>query len=132
MHLFKHSLPQLVGVNITKFVQLQVGAQMAFLINAKANSANSNGASGPYGSVVDLYNKFDYGFAVDAEIYPFKGLLIGTRYSISMGKLYSDAMTGQILSFSNFDAKSNLVQIFAGWRFGGESSKKKKGKNKTE
>ena len=30
-------LPQLMGINITKFVQLQVGMQMAYLLNATAD-----------------------------------------------------------------------------------------------
>ena len=111
-------IPQLMGINITKFVQLQLGAQMAFLINAKADSTNSNGTTGPYGQVMSYYNKFDYGFAVGGEIHPFKGLLIGARYNISFGKLYSDIQSGQQPSFSSEDAKNNVVQIFAGWRFG--------------
>ena len=111
-------IPQLMGINITKYLQLQLGAQMAFLINAKADSTNSNGTTGAYGQVMSYYNKFDYGFAVGGEIHPFKGLLIGARYNISFGKLYSDVQSGQQPSFSSEDAKNNVVQIFAGWRFG--------------
>jgi hypothetical protein len=119
-------LPQLMGINITKFVQLQLGAQMAFLINAKADSTTSAGVSGPYGSIMNYYNKFDYGFAAGAEIHPVMGLLIGARYNISLGKLYKDLQTGQMPSFTTADAKNNVVQIFAGWTFGNNSSKKKK------
>jgi hypothetical protein len=112
-------LPQLMGFNITKFVQLQLGGQMAFLINARADSTNNNsGLPGPYASVMNYYNKFDYGFAVGAEIHPIKGLLIGARYNISLGKLYKDAQSGQMPSFTAADAKNNVVQIFAGWKFG--------------
>ncbi|MDP4260995.1 MAG: outer membrane beta-barrel protein [Bacteroidota bacterium] len=120
-------LPQLMGINITKFVTIQLGAQMAFLINAKADSTStSGGTSGTYGSIMNYYNKFDYGFAVGGEIHPVKGLLIGARYNISLGKIYKDAMTGQAPSFSSIDAKNNVVQLFAGWIFGGDQSKKKK------
>lgn len=119
-------LPQLMGINITKFLQIQLGAQMAFLINAKADSTNTGGSSGAYSSVMNYYNKFDYGFAAGAEIHPFKGLLIGARYNISLGKLYKDIQSGQMPSFSTADAKNNVVQIFAGWTFGNNSSKKKK------
>ena len=120
-------LPQLMGINITKFFQLQLGAQMAFLINAKADSTNNNGGSaGPYSSVMNYYNKFDYGLAAGAEIHPVKGLLIGARYNVSLGKLYKDAMSGQTPSFSSDDAKNNVVQIFIGWKFGGQQSSKKK------
>jgi len=38
-------LPQLMSINITKYFSIQLGAQMAFLINAKADSSNSTGSS---------------------------------------------------------------------------------------
>jgi Outer membrane protein beta-barrel domain len=121
-------IPQLMGINITKFVQLQFGAQMAFLINAKADSTNNGGTAGPYGSILNYYNKFDYGFAAGAEIHPVKGLLIGARYNISLGKIYKDAQSGQLPSFAGIGAKNNVVQIFAGWIFGRQSSSHKKNK----
>jgi hypothetical protein len=120
-------LPQLIGINITKFVQLQLGAQMAFLINAKADSTNNGGGlPGPYGSIMNYYNKFDYGFAAGAEIHPVMGLLIGARYNISLGNLYKSFQTGQQPSFTSSDAKNNVVQVFAGWTFGKQKSSKKK------
>lgn len=118
-------LPQLMGINITKFLQIQLGAQTAFLINAKADSTNTGGSSGPYSSIMSYYNKFDYGFAAGAEIHPVAGLLIGARYNISLGKLYKDIQSGQMPSFTAADAKNNVVQIFAGWVFGNNSKKKK-------
>ena len=111
-------IPQLMGINITKLLQLQVGFQMAFLLNAKADTVSSSGISGEYASVMDYYNKFDYGFALGAEVHPFKGLLVGARYNISLGKLYKDLGTGTPPSFTAQDAKNNVVQLFAGWRFG--------------
>jgi Outer membrane protein beta-barrel domain len=112
-------IPQLMGINITRFVQLQLGAQMAFLINAKADSTNNTSSSGgSYAAVMDYYNKFDYGFAVGAEVHPFKGLLIGARYNIGLGKVYKDLQSGQMPAFRAEDAKNNVVQIFTGWRFG--------------
>jgi len=128
-------LPQLMGINITKFVQIQIGGQMAFLLNAKVDSSTSTGSSGssPYGKIMDYYNKFDYGFAGGVEIHPFKGFLIGARYNISLGNLYKDPSsysTGTTPTPTDFipkvDAKNNVVQIFAGWIFGNSSSKKKK------
>ena len=109
---------------------------MAFLLNAKADSTNSNNSGipgypsnadlpGPYASMMSYYNKFDYGYAVGGEIHPFKGLLIGARYNVSLGKLYKDLQTGQKPSFTSEDAKNNVVQIFAGWTFGNHQSKKK-------
>src|ERR1700741_2275821 len=37
-------LPQSMGINITRFVQLDVGFQMAFLLNASVDSSSSNGS----------------------------------------------------------------------------------------
>jgi hypothetical protein len=127
-------LPQLISINITKYFSLQVGAEMAFLINAKADSSTSSGGSGgssPYSGIMDYYNKFDYGFAGGIEIHPVLGLLIGARYCISLGNLYKDPSTisqgGSPPSFiPSVDAKNNVVQIFAGWIFGGGKSSKKK------
>jgi len=124
-------LPQLMQINITKFFSIQLGAQMAFLINAKADSSTSSGGSSPYGEIMDFYNKFDYGFAGGIEIHPFKGLLVGARYNISLGNLYKDPSSyemngGQPPSFiPAVDVKNNVLQIFAGWIFGNNSSKKK-------
>lgn len=110
-------LPQLMGINITKYVQVQVGAQMAFLINAKADSSTSNSGGG--GGIMDLYNRFDYGFAGGVEIHPIKNLLIGARLNISLGSLYKEPKSGQQPSFiPSVDVKNNVLQLFAGWRFG--------------
>jgi hypothetical protein len=124
-------LPQLMSINITKFFSIQAGAQIAFLINAKADSTSDGGSTGsnPYGAIMDYYNKFDYGFAAGIEIHPFKGLLVGARYNISLGNLYKDPSSyppGTPPSFiPQVDVKNNVVQVFAGWIFGNNSSKKK-------
>jgi hypothetical protein len=113
-------MTHLMAINITKYVQLQFGTQIAILLNAKADSSNEgSGGSNPYGPMMDYYNKFDYGFAGGIELHPVKGLLIGARLNVSMGKMYKDPMT--MASQPNFipkvDVKNNVVQIFAGWRF---------------
>lgn len=123
-------LPQLMSINITKFFSVQAGAQIAFLINAKADSSNDGStSSNPYGAIMDYYNKFDYGFAAGIEVHPFKGLLIGARYNISLGNLYKDPSSyppGTPPSFiPPVDVKNNVVQLFAGWIFGNTSSNKK-------
>jgi hypothetical protein len=132
-------LPQLMGINITKFVQIQIGAQMAFLINAKVDSSGSSGSSSnPYGKLLDYYNRFDYGFAGGVEIHPVMGLLIGARYNLSLGNIYKDPTTvsqgGGTPTPTDFipkvDAKNNVVQIFVGWIFGGNKSSKEKQKEK--
>ena len=107
---------QMMSVNITKYFSVMLGAQTAYLINAKVDSTNNN--SGNSSGIMDLYNRFDYGYAVGAEVHPYKGLLIGERYNVSLNKLYESMSTGQMPSFSSEDAKNNVVQVYAGWRFG--------------
>lgn len=115
-------LPQYLTINITKYVQLQLGAQMAYLLNAKVDSSQQSGA-GAYGALLKYYNRFDYGYGGGVEIHPFKGLLLGARINISLGNLYRDPSTytspGQPSSFMpRVDVKNNVFQFFAGWRFG--------------
>lgn len=112
-------LPQLMGINITKYFMVQLGIQMAYLLNAKVDSsANGSGGNNPYSGFMDYYNRFDYGFGVGAEVHPYKGLLIGAKYNIGLANLYKNAQSGQMPSFSSIDAKNNLVQLYVGWRFG--------------
>jgi hypothetical protein len=113
-------LPHLMAINITKFFQIQVGGQMAFLINATADSTNNTGGSNnPYGELMDYYNKFDFGLGGGIEVHPLKGLLVGARLNISLTNLYKIPESGQVPSFiPTVDVKNNLFQIFAGWRFG--------------
>ena len=107
-------LGQMMSVNITKYFSVMLGAQTAYLINAKVDSTNNS--SGNSSGIMDLYNRFDYGYAVGAEVHPYKGLLIGARYNVSLNKLYESMSTGQMPSFSSEDAKNNVVQVYAGWR----------------
>ncbi len=116
-------LPQLMGINITKFVQLQVGMQMAYLLNATADSSKPASGSNPYAPIMDYYNRFDYGAAGGIEIYPIKNVLLGARLNISFGDLYKDPMsveggTGAPPSFiPKVDVKNNVLQVFVGIRF---------------
>ena len=118
----------LTTINITKYFQIQLGAQTAFLLNAKVDSTASGGtpSSDPGAKIMDLYNRFDYGFAGGIEIHPVSGLLIGARANISLGSLYKSAQSGQMPSFSDIDIKNNVFQIFLGWRFGKQASVSKK------
>jgi len=115
-------LPQYMTINITKYFQLQLGGQIAFLLNAKADSSNTSNANNPYGEMMDYYNKFDYGYGGGIEVHPVKGLLLGARVNISLSSLYKDmgsSTPGTPPSFiPEVDVKNNLFQIFAGWQFG--------------
>jgi hypothetical protein len=116
----------LTCINITKYFQIQLGAQTAFLLNAKVDSSNGTTGNAQADKMMELYNRFDYGFAGGVEIHPVSGLLIGARMNISFAKLYKDAQSGQMPSFSSIDLKNNVFQVFAGWRFGKQPSKSKK------
>jgi hypothetical protein len=116
-------LPQMVTVNITKFIQLQAGGQLALLLNASADSTVSGGPLGQYQKVIDFYNKIDYGFTAGAEVHPYKGLLVGARYNIGLSNLFKNqSILGAgpnpsfISSLSSLNFKSNVIQVFAGWR----------------
>jgi len=126
-------MPQYMAINITKYFQIQLGGQMAILLNAKTDSSNAGtGGSGTGKSIMDLYNRFDYGYGGGIEVHPVSGLLIGARVNISLGNLYKDMASGAPGSNPSFvpkvDIKNNLFQIFAGWKFGGNKKEKKEGK----
>lgn len=110
-------LPQLTTFTIAKKVQLQAGAQIGFLLNSKATTGSKDS------SITSLMNRIDYGFAGGIEVYPFKGLLIGGRYNLGLGKLYKryeNATTQPYpLPFNpeTTDFKNGLIQFFVGYRF---------------
>lgn len=121
-------LPQYMAINITKYFQIQVGGQMAILLNAKVDSSNGGGASSG-SKILDLYNKFDFGYGGGIEVRPYKGLLVGARVNISLGNLYKDIGNTTLSPTPSFipkvDVKNNVFQIFAGWKFGGTKNKRK-------
>lgn len=115
---------QLMSINITKYVSLMFGAQTSYLISAQVDS--SNGGSSTENTIMDLYNRIDYGYALGAEVHPVMGLIIGARYNVSLSKVYKDIQNFQRPSFSSEDAKNNVVQIYLGWRLGSSKKKDKK------
>jgi hypothetical protein len=111
-------LTQMMAINITKFVQIQLGGHTAYLLNAKADSSQQSTGNPSADKILSFYNRFDYGFGGGVEIHPVMGLIIGARYSISLSQLYKDALSGTNPSFApSIDLKNNLVTIFTGWRF---------------
>jgi hypothetical protein len=110
-------LPQLTTFTIGKHVQLQAGGQIGYLIKSEASTEKKDT------TITGLMNRFDYGFAAGVEIYPFKGLIIGTRYNLGLGKLHKkyESMTSNPypLPFNpettNF--KNGLFQLFIGYKF---------------
>lgn len=111
-------LPQLTTFTIAKKVQLQAGGQIGFLVNSKMTEGIKDS------SITSLMNRIDYGFAGGVEVYPFKGLLIGGRYNLGLGKLYKryeNAANAKPypLPFNpeTTNLKNGVIQLFVGYRF---------------
>ena len=119
------TLAQLMAINITRFVQIQLGAQFSYLLTAKADSSMPSTGNAQADEILGYYNRFDYGFGAGIEVRPILGLLVGVRYNISFADLYKDPSsyaTGTvppsfIPSTSDINLKNNLLQIYLGWRF---------------
>jgi len=112
--------PQFLAINVTKFVQIQVGAQLSYLLNAKVDSTMSTGS--PTGDkVINLFNRFDYGLGGGVEVHPIKMLVAGARMNISFGKLYKEPEPGEEYDFiPDINMRNNLFQLYAGLKFGGD------------
>lgn len=110
-------LPQLLCINITKFVQIQAGAEIAYLLSATADTASGNSVA----AALSYFNRFDYGLAGGLEIHPFKGIMINARYTYSLGNLYQDVSENPVGTQPSFipkiDAKKNVIQLSAGYIF---------------
>lgn len=116
-------LPQLMTFNITRFVQLQAGGQISFLIRAKADSTSSSSVPATSKDAMDYYNKLNYGAAVGLEIKPVAGLFIGGRYNAFFGSLNEQASSGTTPGLPSFipkdgkKLKNGLVQVYIGYQF---------------
>ena len=109
------SIPHLTTFSIANVVQLQAGGQMSILINAK-----KSGSSGEK-SVTDFYSKLKYGVTAGVEIHPFKGLIVGGRYSVDVTNAYktpgSFAAMPYPFSLSTANLKGGLFQFSVGYIF---------------
>lgn len=115
-------LPNFTTFTIAQKVMLQAGAQIGYLLNAEKKSS-----SGTESDIKEYMNRLDYGFAGGVEMYPFKGLLVGARYNVSLGSVYkqyesagtSPMPVGYPFPFTPNDIKGRnaVVQFFAGYRF---------------
>ncbi len=118
-------LAQLLTINITKYVQIQIGAQTSYLLTVKADSSQPSTGNASADKALAFYNRFDYGYGGGVEIHPFVGLLVGARYNISLNNLYkqptSFSTSGGTPSFypsaSSISLKNNVIQVFVGYRF---------------
>jgi Outer membrane protein beta-barrel domain len=113
------SMSQLIGINISRFVQIQVGSQTGYLLNATAESNSMTTGNASADQILSYYNRFDYGFSAGVEVHPIVGLLVGARYNLSFSNLYKNVLTtpsGGTYNY-NVDFKNNVVQLFLGYRF---------------
>ncbi len=104
-------LPQLVTINFTKFVQVQLGGQAAVLLNARGDSAGVGS-----GSLLNYFSRFDYGLLGGAEFTPLKHFFFGARMNISLNSVSTGNQSGHWY-VPDIDAKNNLMQVYGGWRF---------------
>jgi outer membrane protein with beta-barrel domain len=119
------TLAQLMAINITHFVQIQIGAQFSYLLSAKADSSTqSTTGNATADQILGYYNRFDYGFGGGIEVRPILGLVVGARYNISLNSLYKQNLNFNgatppsfVPSSNDINFKNNLVQIYVGWRF---------------
>lgn len=121
-------LPQMMTINITRFVQLQAGAFAGYLLHTTdSNQPKESTGTDPSQSALDLMNRFDFGAAGGIEIHPFKGLILNARYNMGFAKLYKkqsdntepdpSASFNPLAKFQNINTKNAVIQISAGYRF---------------
>lgn len=108
-------LPQLTTIGIGKFLQLQVGGQIGYLLRSSASeSANTSE------DITATANRIDYGGAAGFELYPVKGLILGGRYNISFGKAFKEGAMMPPASMYDpqlWKGKNAVINLFVGFRF---------------
>jgi len=74
---------------------------------------------------MSFYNRFSYSVGGGVEVHPYKGMLVGARLNVSLTNLYKmpdmNTMTTMNTAPSyipEVNIKSNLLQIYIGWKFG--------------
>jgi Outer membrane protein beta-barrel domain len=117
-------LAQLMAINITHFVQIQIGTQIAYLLSAKTDSTKQSTGIASADALLNYYNRIDFGFSGGLEVRPFMGIIVGARYNLSITNLYkvpdlnsTQAPPSYIPSSSDLNFKNNLVQVYVGYRF---------------
>jgi hypothetical protein len=116
-------MPQLLTLRLSRFVQLEIGGQLAYLINAKADSVTNNPSSEPdptiYQKATDYFKRLNQGFAGGITIYPNSRIIVGTRMNANFGKLQRESYSGPIPPYiprDNKSIRSGLIQLYLGVR----------------
>src|SRR5262249_39681967 len=82
-------LAQYMAIHITKYFEIDLGGQTAYLLTAKVDSASQRSTgNAQIDQALSYYNRFDYGYGGGVEVHPVAGLLIGARYNISLSNLF--------------------------------------------
>ncbi len=118
-------MPHQMIINITKFVQLQIGGQTAYLLNAKADSSTKDNSffdtSSQTKSLASFYNRFIFGFAGGVEIHPYKGIMLGAKANFNFNSINKTSTDGMpqfpTIIPSNKQLKNNVFQIYIGYCF---------------
>lgn len=118
------TLAQLLAINITHFVQIQIGTQIGYLLSAKTDSSQQTTGYASADALLSYYNRINFGFSGGVEVRPFMGIIVGARYNLSVTNLYkvpdlnsSQPPPSYIPNSSSLNFKNNLVQVYAGYRF---------------
>jgi hypothetical protein len=101
--------------------KVQIGLHIGYLLSAKADSSGvsfNNATKKPS----DYFNRFSFGIAGGAEFISEPGVLIGMRYTIGINNIMKKQETNNpvpafLPSSSDASIKSNLFQLYAGFRF---------------
>lgn len=118
-------LAQLMVINITHFVQIQVGSQVGYLLSAKSDSNKVSTGYAQADALLSYYNRFIFGFSGGVEVRPFMGIIVGARYNLSLTNLYkipdvnssSQPPPSFIPSTNDVNFKNNLIMVYVGYRF---------------
>lgn len=114
-------LPNFTTIGITKYVQLQMGGQIGYLLkSSKASTADAKSQD-----VSSFANRLDYGAAFGAEIYPVKGLILGGRYNMSFGNAYKQQSVSTTMPVlnplpfnpSDVKGKNAVLNFYIGFQF---------------
>lgn len=113
-------LPQMMNINLGKLLKIQLGGQLAVLLNAKADSVSSLSSVPPnMPKAMDAFQRINYGFAAGLEVNPIAGLIVGGRFNFFLAALNKDDQSyiPNYLPRNNEQLKTNLLQVYAAYRF---------------
>ena len=110
-------MPQFTTFTIAKVVQLHLGGQVGYLLRSDEKRSSSQKLD-----VSGIMNRFDYGAAGGVEIYPYKGIILGGRYNMSLGNSFKDPSSGSVINpfpFNPSDVKNRnaVINFYIGYKF---------------